>query len=51
MTKKQITDQINAIRKVVAEIGNDKNKANQFLLDAGIIKKKKYVHTNRFSSN
>ena len=41
MTKKQIADQVNAIKKVVAEIGGDKNKAKQFLLDAGIIKDKK----------
>jgi hypothetical protein len=41
MTYKQIKEQINAIRKVVVEIGNDKNKAKQFLIDAGIIKEKK----------
>jgi hypothetical protein len=41
MTYKQIKEQINAIRKVVVEIGNDKNKAKQFLIDAGIIKERK----------
>lgn len=41
MTKKQIAEQIEAIKKVVADIGGDKNKAKQFLLDAGIIKTKK----------
>jgi hypothetical protein len=41
MTYKQIKEQINAIRKVVAEIGNDKNKAKQFLIDAEIIKERK----------
>jgi hypothetical protein len=41
MTYKQIKEQINAIRKVVVEIGNDKNKAKQFLIDSGIIKERK----------
>jgi hypothetical protein len=41
MTYKQIKEQINAIRQVVVEIGNDKNKAKQFLIDAGIIKERK----------
>jgi hypothetical protein len=41
MTYKQIKEQINAIRQVVVEIGNDKNKAKQFLIDAGIIKETK----------
>ena len=46
MTKKQIADQVNAIKKVVAEIGGDKNKAKQFLLNAGIIKDKKKRNNN-----
>lgn len=47
MTKKQIQDQIDAIRKTVAEIDGDKNKAKQFLLDAGIIKNKKMIKRKR----
>ena len=38
MTKKQIQDQIDAIKKTIAEIDGDKNKAKQFLIDSGIIK-------------
>jgi len=41
MTYKQIKEQINAIRQVTADICKDKNKAKQFLIDAGIIKERK----------
>jgi hypothetical protein len=39
MTYKQIKEQIDAIRKVTADIC--KNKAKQFLIDSGIIKERK----------
>lgn len=47
MTKKQIAELVDAIRKVMADIGGDKKKSKQFLIDAGIIKTKKMKTTSK----
>lgn len=41
MTKKQIDEQVKAIKRATKEACQSKESARQFLIDAGIIKKKK----------